>query len=71
MDTDPSRETQPKERQLGTVERAYELARSGSCATVEQIRMQLSRERHESVQQHLSGPTIRRELSRLCKAARG
>jgi hypothetical protein len=54
----------------GTVERAYELARSGSCTGVGDIRQHLAQEGHDSVQQHLSGPSLRRELARLCKAAR-
>ncbi|TPG17601.1 hypothetical protein EAH79_05555 [Sphingomonas koreensis] len=51
----------------GTIERAYELARSGAYPTIDAIRAQLMREHHGSVQQHLSGPTIRRALLRLCR----
>jgi hypothetical protein len=45
-----------------TIERAYELAQHGPCKTVDDIRAQLKRERHESVESHLSGPTIGRQL---------
>jgi len=55
---------------LSTVERAYELARSGSCGTVDDIRRALTAERYPSVQAHLAGPSIRRALLALCKAAR-
>ena len=34
-------------RQLSTVERAYELARSGNCRTIDDIRRKLSAERYE------------------------
>ena len=56
-------------RQLSTVERAYQLARSGTCRSVEDIRRKLSAERYESVQAHLSGASIKRDLIALCKAA--
>jgi hypothetical protein len=55
---------------LSTVERAYELARSGSCGTVEDIRRVLTAERYPSVQAHLAGPTIRRALLALCRATK-
>jgi hypothetical protein len=56
--------------QLSTVERAYELARSGSCGTVDDIRRALTAEQYPSVQAHLAGPSIRRALLALCKAAK-
>ncbi|WP_066820986.1 hypothetical protein [Sphingomonas mali] len=56
--------------QLSTVERAFELARSGSCRTLEDIRRVLTAERYPSVQAHLAGPSIRRALLALCKAAK-
>ncbi|WP_066589798.1 hypothetical protein [Sphingomonas pruni] len=55
--------------QLSTVERAFELARSGSCGTVDDIRRALTVDRYPSVQAHLAGPSIRRALLALCKAA--
>jgi hypothetical protein len=57
-------------RELSTVERAYELARSGDCSTVDDIRRVLTAERYPSVQAHLAGPSIRRALLALCKAAK-
>jgi len=56
--------------QLSTVERAFELARSGSCHTLEDIRRVLTAERYPSVQAHLAGPSIRRALLALCKASK-
>lgn len=54
---------------VSTVERAYELARSGTCANVDAIRAQLKRERFEAVDGHLNGMSIRRDLRALCAAA--
>jgi hypothetical protein len=56
--------------QLSTVERAFELARSGSCGTVDDIRRALTAEHYPSIQAHLAGPSIRRELLALCKVAK-
>ena len=52
-----------------TIERAYELARSGKYRSVVEIGLQLKAERHDSVEAHLSGPSIRRDLRRLCAEA--
>lgn len=54
-------------RPPGTVERAYELARNGSCANVEEIRAQLTRERYSSVDAHLSGQATSRHIIELCR----
>ncbi|MBA3677243.1 MAG: hypothetical protein H0W74_07545 [Sphingosinicella sp.] len=53
-----------------TIERAFELARSGSCHNVQEIALKLKRERHDSVEAHLAGQSIRRELRLLCQEAR-
>jgi hypothetical protein len=52
------------------IERAFELARSGAYSSNEHIIKQLKSERYESVEQHLSGPSLKRTLRDLCKAAR-
>jgi hypothetical protein len=52
-------------RILSTVERAFQLARSGSCHSVNEIRMQLNAERHDRVHEHLGGTTIQRQLKTL------
>ena len=53
-----------------TLERAFELARSGECASTSEIRQRLKRERYDSVDAHLQGPSITRQLRLLCEAAR-
>jgi hypothetical protein len=54
-------------RALSTVERAYALARNGPCTSLDDIRRQLERERYPSVNAHLSGPSIRRDLRQICR----
>jgi hypothetical protein len=52
-----------------TVERAFQLARSGGYRGVAEIVAELKRERHDSVDAHLAGPSIRKDLRRLWEAA--
>lgn len=52
-----------------TVERAFELARSGTCANVPAIAAALKGERHEAVDAHLAGPSIRKDLKRVWEEA--
>ena len=66
MDEDQNR----PERRRSTVERAYELAREGSCRSIEDIARQLKQERLDNVDAHLGGNTIRRDLRQLCAQAR-
>jgi hypothetical protein len=54
-------------RAQSTVERAYDLARNGPCSSLDDIRRTLEQERYASVNAHLSGPTIRRQLRQLCR----
>jgi hypothetical protein len=54
-----------------TLERAFELARSGTFDNVPAIAAALKGERHESVDAHLAGPSIRKDLRRLWEAAAG
>jgi hypothetical protein len=53
-----------------TLERAFALARSGRCASVQEIRAALKRERFDNVEAHLSGPSLARQLRALCDEAR-
>ncbi len=53
-----------------TLERAFVLARSGTCAGVGEIRLALKRERFDQVEAHLAGFSINRQLRALCVAAR-
>ncbi len=62
-------DTTPSQHQPSIIERAYELARSGTCRSVEDIRRTLTQERYDSVQAHLSGMSIKRDLIALCRKA--
>ena len=59
-----------------TIERAYQLAASGECRTIEEIAKRLKQEQMESVEAHLGGTGIRKDLrqivaqSRTARAAR-
>ncbi len=53
-----------------TLERAFELARSGECTSTSEIRLRLKRERYDQVEAHLQGPSISRQLRLLCEEAR-
>ncbi len=53
-----------------TVERAFELARSGECVGVDDVRRVLKRERHDAVDAHLAGPSLTKRLRALCEEAR-
>ena len=53
-----------------TIERAFALARSGTCATVADIRTALKRERFDQVEAHLAGHSINRQLRALCEESR-
>jgi hypothetical protein len=53
-----------------TLERAFVLARSGTCASVGDIRLTLKRERFDQVEAHLAGHSINRQLRALCTEAR-
>ncbi len=53
-----------------TVERAYQLAKSGEYAGVSQIKDRLKVEGYSDVGGQLYGPTIRGALRRLCTEAR-
>lgn len=56
---------------LGTIERAFELAQSGHCTTVDDIRRQLKGEGFAQVDAHLAGAMVRKQLLDLCRQARG
>ena len=52
---------------ITTLERAFELARSGDCASISQVREKLAAEGY-SLQQ-LTGPTLLKQLRTLCTAS--
>lgn len=53
-----------------TIERAFELARSGTCADVADIRRALKKEGYSQIDEHLGGQAIRRQLRDICIEAR-
>ncbi|HWA63205.1 MAG TPA: hypothetical protein VG939_17640 [Caulobacteraceae bacterium] len=53
-----------------TVQRAYELARSGECEGIADIKRILEAEGRDDIAGQLFGPTIGAALRRLCVAAR-
>ena len=52
-------------QQETTLERAFMLAQQGSCRTVNDIRAQLKKERRDSVDAHLAGMSIQKQLREL------
>lgn len=51
-----------------TVERAFELARSGECATTDEIRQRLRLEKCDQVEAHLAGRYIQYQLRSILTA---
>ncbi len=52
-----------------TLERAFDLARSGQCATVHHIKTRLKAEGYADVNGQLYGPSVRAALRDLCNQA--
>ena len=50
-----------------TVERAFELAREGSCRSVGEIRRKLKEERFDMIEAHLASGAIKRQLIQMMK----
>lgn len=48
-----------------TVERAYELAKSGSCRTVQDVERQLQKEQYNNVHSHLQSTVLKKQLKAL------
>jgi hypothetical protein len=57
------------DERLTTLERAFQLAKSGDCASVTQIRERLKKEGYSDWQSHTKGPSIRAQLNSLCAQA--
>jgi hypothetical protein len=53
-----------------TLERAFALAKSGEYPTLNDIRAKLKAEHHDQVDAHLAGPSIKRQLTKLCEESR-
>jgi hypothetical protein len=56
-------------RRPSTVERAYQLARSGECLGLKDVHLRLSSEGHLDIRAHLYGRSIIADLGRLMQAA--
>jgi hypothetical protein len=54
---------------VGTVERAYQLARTGEYKTVREIKARLSQEDYFDATSQIMGRSLVRELGRCCRAA--
>ena len=55
-----------------TIERSYQLARSGACAGVEDIRRRLRAGGYaDATAQVIAVPAMRKDLTRLCLQAQG
>jgi hypothetical protein len=52
-----------------TLERAFILADEGTCHSVSEIRTRLKREQYDSVDAHLSGSVIQKQLKTRMAAA--
>ena len=57
---------------MTAVERAFALARSGSCHNVQDIKLRMRGEGYPASEtdSHLAGPSIRKQLAELMSAAR-
>ena len=49
------------------IARAFELARSGQCRSIEDIRRKLKSEQYENVDGHINGNMIKRQLIEAMK----
>jgi hypothetical protein len=55
-------------QQISIIERALQVAASGTCRTVEEIGRTLRQEGFADVDQHLTGPSFRRQLRGIMEA---
>ena len=53
-----------------TIERAFELARSGQVENIDVLEAQLTREGYWAVREHLAGHQIKRQIREIIKEAR-
>lgn len=53
-----------------TLERAFQLARSGEYGNISDIRRQLKIEGYSDAPSQISGPSMLKQLRKLCEAAR-
>jgi hypothetical protein len=53
------------------IERAFQLAESGECPSIDDIRAQLSQEDYSAVHDHLAGGVIQKQLKVRIAASQG
>ena len=53
-----------------TIQRAYEIARSGECTSLDELVLQLKAERFEGVDGHIASASVRRDLRQISQSAR-
>jgi hypothetical protein len=52
---------------ISTVARAFQIARSGTCRTVDELRKALKAEKHEAVDGHLNSGSLTKQLRALLR----
>lgn len=50
---------------MDTVHRAFELAATGKYGSLQHLKIKLRKEHHESIEAHLAGGVIKRQLSAI------
>ena len=53
-----------------TLQRAYEIARSGECTSLDELVQQLKAERFEGVDVQIASASVRRDLRQISQSAR-
>ena len=53
-----------------TLQRAYEIARSGECTSLDELVQQLKTEQFEGVDVHVASASVRRDLRQISQSAR-
>jgi hypothetical protein len=53
-----------------TIQRAYEIARSGDCTSLDELVQQLKTEQFEGVDMHIASASVRRDLRQISQSAR-
>jgi hypothetical protein len=53
-----------------TIQRAYEIARSGECTSLDELVQQLKTEQFEGVDAHIASASVRRDLRQISQSAR-
>jgi hypothetical protein len=54
---------------ISTVARAFQLARSGNCRTMDELRKALKAEKHDAVDGHLTSGSLTKQLRALLRVS--